>query len=218
MKLVSLSIVIVANGLQQWTRRRDIIFSTVASTLIIPHDKVWAEEETNSTAKTEKLVLAGSASIDLPTVWKLDGSSLTDPVLGSVTSSFNMHTKIVNSNSIAELGGRIDTFDLNLLDLKPPRARGDIVAARKRTDQNGIIYYDWDLAVSPLECPKEQQLVVTTCLPDEVALISAAVSNGKLFVFECAVTPPQWKNFAKALRTLRNSFLLLSPSSILSQQ
>lgn len=130
---------------------------------------------------------------------------MSDPILGDVAKSFAVHSSPCDIESIDQ-AGRIDTFRMAALGLEAGRERGDIVNARRRTDDSGRLFYEWDLAVSPLVCPKEQQLVVTTCLPDEVVLVSATVSRGSYVVYECAVSPPQWKNFAKALRDVRSSF------------
>lgn len=143
--------------------------------------------------------------VSVPGSWRETQGVLVDPILGDIAKSIDVHLVPCKQSSIADFG-KIDTFQLADLGLAPGRDRGDIVSARRRTDDNGRIYYEWDLAISPESCPREQQLVVTTCLPSEVALVSATVADGQLVVYECAVSPPQWKNFAKALRSVRSSF------------
>lgn len=156
-------------------------------------------------AKADVLEL-DPAVVSIPSVWRRDGDKLIDPVLGTITSDFKVHKTPSTVESIASF--QIDTFDLGKLGLKAPREKGDIVAARQRIEKNRV-YYDWDLAVAPETCPKSQQLVVTTCLPNEVALVSATIANGEFVVFEVGVTPTEWKNSATALRSLRSSFIVL---------
>jgi hypothetical protein len=37
-----------------------------------------------------------------------------------------------------------------------------------KTERDGVMYYEWDLAISPKECAKEQLLIQGLCFPDTV--------------------------------------------------
>jgi hypothetical protein len=43
----------------------------------------------------------------------------------------------------------------------------DLIGLRK-TSRNGRIFYEWDLALAPATCPREQQLIQGLCFPDTV--------------------------------------------------
>ena len=190
----------VVGGLEQGQSRRLFLRTAATTALFLPMVSGAADE-----SEFNEMNVEGGGRVKIPAVWKRENGALSDPVLGLVTSSVVAHSLPCAAGDVGALGGKIDTFDLKKLGLKAPRERGDIVSAHVRRE-NDLVFYDWDLAVAPETCPKSQQLVVTTCLPDEVALVSAVVKDGTLYVLECAVGPREWRNFAKALRTMRNSF------------
>ena len=44
----------------------------------------------------------------------------------------------------------------------------DVVGLKKET-RGGLLFYEWDLALSPKECGMEQTLVQGVCFPDKVS-------------------------------------------------
>ena len=88
------------------------------------------------------------------------------------------------------------------LGLEAELERADMVAAAKRT-VDGVLFYEYDLALSPLKCDRE---MATACLPNKVILLAMCVRDGKLHLLRVDADPVQWKRAGAALRLLRSSF------------
>ena len=153
-----------------------------------------------------KRVAYGPGTVEVPGTWKIDGESISESILGTITSSVRARSAATQAQSIDQFGN-IDKLDLTKLGLRGNRGNGDVVAAKRRTDGDRL-FYEWDLAVPPTNgCARsEQELIV--CPPVEVALISATVADGQLVVWECGVDQKQWKSYGKSLRAVRSSFRL----------
>ncbi|KAJ1452892.1 hypothetical protein M885DRAFT_525556 [Pelagophyceae sp. CCMP2097] len=154
--------------------------------------------------------LPGGGTVSMPESWDYSGQPgaplvVKDKAFGGVTDELVAERTPSTLSSIKDLG-KIDTFKMDALRLGTARERGDVLGARVRTDAGGVVYYEWDLIVAPLDCPESQQLTRTTCLPDEVVLVSACVQGGQLVVLHTVTSQTQWKSFGKALRTVRTSF------------
>ena len=64
------------------------------------------------------------------------------------------------------------------LQLEEDWKRADLVAAAVRK-ADGITFYDFDLALSPLKCDTQ---MATACLPSKILLLSCGVRDGKIHV------------------------------------
>ena len=153
-----------------------------------------------------KRVEYGPGTVEVPGTWKIEGETISESILGTITSSVRARSAATQAQSIDQFGN-IDKLDLTKLGLRGNRGNGDVVAAKKRKDGDRL-FYEWDLAVPPTNgCARsEQELIV--CPPVEVALVSATVADGQLVVWECGVDQRQWKSYGKSLRAVRSSFRL----------
>ena len=175
-----------------------------AATALITTKPAFADEEADVKPKR---VQYGPGTVEVPSTWKIDGESISESILGTITSSVRARSAATQAQSIDQFGN-IDKLDLTKLGLRGNRGNGDVVAAKRRTDAQDRLFYEWDLAVPPTNgCARsEQELIV--CPPVEVALISATVADGQLVVWECGVDQRQWKSYGKSLRAVRSSFRL----------
>jgi hypothetical protein len=157
-------------------------------------------------AEAPKRVRYGRGSVEMPGNWIINGETISETILGTITSSVRSQSAATAAQSIDQFGV-IDKLDLTKLGLLGNRGIGDVVKAKKRLDGDHL-FYEWDLAVPPTNgCPRsEQELIV--CPPVEVALVAATVADGNLVVWECGVDQRQWKSYGKSLRAVRSSFRL----------
>ena len=87
------------------------------------------------------------------------------------------------------------------LGLEKDLERADMVAAAKRT-VDGVLFYEYDLALSPLQCDRE---MATACLPIKVILLSMCVRDGKLHLVRLDADPVQWKRAGTRQEAARDS-------------
>ena len=174
-----------------------------AATALVATKPAFADDEAEVKPKR---VEYGPGTVEVPGTWKIDGETISESILGTITSSVRARSAATQAQSIDQFGN-IDKLDLTKLGLMGNRGKGDVVAAKRRKDGDRL-FYEWDLAVPPTNgCARsEQELIV--CPPVEVALISATVADGQLVVWECGVDQRQWKSYGKSLRAVRSSFRL----------
>lgn len=155
---------------------------------------------------------SGAASFSVPSTWVADrGSGVwSDPVLGDVADGMTIRETDTKLTAVTDLGklAEIPLTSLGFDDL----ARADLVSGAQRTGNDGSLFYDYDLALSPAVCAREQEIVPGACLPTKVVLLSAAVLRGRLCTLRMDVSPAQWKRAAGQLRTVRTSFNGAAPS------
>eukprot|EP00307_Rebecca_sp_RCC1486_P010118 CAMPEP_0119416752 /NCGR_PEP_ID=MMETSP1335-20130426/13987_1 /TAXON_ID=259385 /ORGANISM="Chrysoculter rhomboideus, Strain RCC1486" /LENGTH=184 /DNA_ID=CAMNT_0007441893 /DNA_START=1 /DNA_END=555 /DNA_ORIENTATION=+ len=160
-----------------------------------------AAEDSPSTRQIGSGVLSAS----VPSAWVEDRSSgvWNDPVLGVVADKITISEVATSFASVDELGklAEIPMSAFGFEDL----ARADLVSGQKRTS-NGAIFFDYDLALSPAVCAREDEIVPGACLPTKVVLISAGVSDGRMCTLRVDANPAEWKRASGQLRTLRSSF------------
>ena len=157
---------------------------------------------------------ANACSYRVPGVWQaptLDGGSgpWLDTVNGPVAES------IVATTTSTELASLDDLGDIALVKLSKlgfdDLARADLVAAVRRqgddsAGKGGTPYFDYDLALSPATCEREQMIIPGSCLPTRVVLLSCSVRDGKLHTLRIDVSPSQWRLAGTTLRNVRSSF------------
>ena len=143
-----------------------------AATALITTKPAFADEEADVKPKR---VQYGPGTVEVPGTWRIDGESISESILGTITTSVRARSAATQAQSIDQFGA-IDKLDLTKLGLRGNRGNGDVVAAKRRTDGDRL-FYEWDLAVPPLNgCARsEQELIV--CPPVEVALISVRQSR-----------------------------------------
>jgi len=204
--------------------------SAAFSASMMSAQQVWAEEEDDeinpnlpvfdadgrvvSTAdgntKAEVLLkpvdLGEGASYMVPTIWKevRGGTGWDDPVGGPQVQEVKLFTSAAAVDDISKLG-RIEYVKLKNLPVPEELYAADVVGLKKET-RNGMLFYEWDLALSPKECGMQQTLVQGVCFPDKVVLLSACVSNGKFYVLQVTSNEQQWKLGSKAIKALRKTF------------
>eukprot|EP00594_Rhizosolenia_setigera_P009838 CAMPEP_0178956314 /NCGR_PEP_ID=MMETSP0789-20121207/10164_1 /TAXON_ID=3005 /ORGANISM="Rhizosolenia setigera, Strain CCMP 1694" /LENGTH=246 /DNA_ID=CAMNT_0020638187 /DNA_START=398 /DNA_END=1138 /DNA_ORIENTATION=+ len=101
------------------------------------------------------------------------------------------------------------TFSSSELDLQ----KADLVSAGKKIDkENDITYWQFDLAVAPITCEKRQKedLGLGFCPYDYIVLISAAIYNEKLYVFQLECDRQQWKRVNADVKRVRSSFQIVA--------
>jgi len=193
-----------------------------AALVLAPHQPARAEEDEvddrydeDGVLKSSKALkgevvfqtvpLDGGSSYQVPEGWKTGTTDAwLDPVGGSQVQSVTLYTADATVADITALG-KIEYLPLTKLPVPKDVTTADMIALVK-TERDGVMYYEWDLAISPKVCAQEQLLIQGLCFPDTVVLLSAAVKNGKLSVMEVRSTEAQWKLGSKAIRSLRKSF------------
>lgn len=146
----------------------------------------------------------GPASVQRLAAWKVaENGGWVDPTLGSATDKIEMRTIDTTKATIKDLGKPEYLDYVKVLELEPDLKRADLVAAAVRPQADGILFYDFDLALPAKKCTAD---LATACLPSLVVLISCGVRDGKIHVMRTDADPAQWKRSGRALRLLRSSF------------
>jgi len=82
----------------------------------------------------------------------------------------------------------------------------DLIGGRTKT-QDGIKYYEFDMAVAPKSCgDSKENLGLGFCPFDEIYLISSTVFDDRLYVFAVKSTKDEWKRANSDIRRVRSSF------------
>jgi len=154
-------------------------------------------------------IRSGSASVRILANWREgNDGSLTDPVQGSAASALRFSASQTAFKKISDLGRAEQLVVQRDLGLPKDLVRADMVAAARRV-QDGTEYYDYDLALPAAKCVAE---LATACLPSMVTLLSCCVKDGQLHVLQVDANPDEWRRAGKALKNLRSTFSVASPS------
>jgi hypothetical protein len=147
------------------------------------------------------------ASVQRPASWVAtpDGG-LSDPVIGSVASSLRFSARPTQLRSIADAGRPEELELVSALGLEAGLARSDLIAAARR-EADGIVYYEFDLALPAAKCSAE---LAGACLPTLVVLLGVAVRDGQLHLVRIDASPAEWRRAGRALKALRSSFAISS--------
>lgn len=165
----------------------------------------------DASAPAFRTIGSGACSYRVPGIWREPTASgpWVDIVNGPVAET------IVATTASTELKSLDDLGDISLVKLSAlgfdDLARADLVAAVRRqggdsAGESGTPYFDYDLALSPATCEREQMIVPGSCLPTRVVLLSCSVREGKLHTLRIDVSPSQWRLAGTTLRNVRNSF------------
>jgi len=158
----------------------------------------------------------GAARYTVPGIWAepvapLAGSQpgpWMDSVNGPVADRIEVSATPTNLISLDDLGeiSRVPLSKLGFDGLE----RADLVAAvRRQGSGDGVSaspYFDYDLALSPATCERDQEIVSGSCLPTRVVLLSCTVRSGKLHALRVDASPAQWRKAGTTLRDVRRSF------------
>lgn len=88
--------------------------------------------------------------------------------------------------------------------------KADLVAGKKE-EKNGVLYWNFDLAVAPLTCAgerKKEDLGLGFCPYDYIVLLSAAIVNDRMYVFQLECDRDQWRRSNADLKRVRQSFVV----------
>ena len=118
-------------ALQKWRTRGK------RTTALIATKPAFADEEADVKPKR---VQYGPGTVEDPGTWKIDGESISESILGTITTSPRARSAATQAQSIDQFGN-IDKLDLTKLGLRGNRGNGDVVAARAG---------DWDGRRPPL--------------------------------------------------------------------
>jgi hypothetical protein len=161
-------------------------------------------------------VRGSNSSFMVPDVWKEPTVDLAgtkpgpwiDTVNGPIAESIAVSTCPTDLTSLDQLG-QVSALPLKRIGFDD-LARADLVAAVRRQGSgdgvNETPYFDYDLAVSPQSCARDQEIVPGACLPTRVVLLSCAVRAGQLHALRIEVSPDQWRKAGTTLRNVRSSF------------
>lgn len=160
-------------------------------------------------------VQEGRAQYTVPGVWLrpappaagVGPSPWMDSMNGPVADTIGVTATPTALSSLDALGeiSRVPLTKLGFDDL----AKADLVAAvRRQVDKDSPPYFDYDLAISPATCARDQEIVMGSCLPTRVVLLSCTVLDGKLHVLRINASPAQWRKAGTTLRDVRKSFVV----------
>jgi hypothetical protein len=65
----------------------------------------------------------------------------------------------------------------------------DMIALAKM-ERDGVIYYEWDLAISPKVCAQDQLLIQGLCFPDTVRTFPSLQRHLPATTVVCEIRPP----------------------------
>ena len=83
----------------------------------------------------------------------------------------------------------------------------DIVSGKKR-EENGIKYFEFDLAIAPPTCVgnDKENLGLGFCSYDSIVLLSAAIVQDSMYIFALECVKDEWKRSNSDLKLIRSSF------------
>mmetsp|Transcript_31326 Transcript_31326/g.63554 ORF Transcript_31326/g.63554 Transcript_31326/m.63554 type:complete len:252 (+) Transcript_31326:79-834(+) len=174
-------------------------------------DAVSLEEASQSSSTTYN---DGVASFRTSSAWdRTPTGGFKDRFKGEdCVSMVAASSKPTALTTIEDLGKIERTDAAEVLGL-PELKRADLVAASVRRAPDGNVYYSWDLALAPKECPPGDEFGgALGCSYDRIFLVSATVVKGKLHTLFMQAKAQEWKGHGLALRKLRDSFTVLPVS------
>ncbi|KAJ1617305.1 hypothetical protein T492DRAFT_1100843 [Pavlovales sp. CCMP2436] len=158
-----------------------------------------------------RTVADGRAAFTVPGLWAAPGATprpwLDGPLARPVADEITVTARETTLTSLDDLGdvSYAPLAKLGFTDL----ARADLVAAVRRvTISDDGPYFDFDLAISPSDCAKDQQILPGSCLPTQVVLLSLHVRDGTLYALRVNASPAQWRQAGTTLRQVRKSFIV----------
>eukprot|EP00587_Corethron_hystrix_P008017 CAMPEP_0113313824 /NCGR_PEP_ID=MMETSP0010_2-20120614/10101_1 /TAXON_ID=216773 ORGANISM="Corethron hystrix, Strain 308" /NCGR_SAMPLE_ID=MMETSP0010_2 /ASSEMBLY_ACC=CAM_ASM_000155 /LENGTH=336 /DNA_ID=CAMNT_0000169929 /DNA_START=83 /DNA_END=1093 /DNA_ORIENTATION=+ /assembly_acc=CAM_ASM_000155 len=159
---------------------------------------------------------AGTIShYDIPSRWKMPG--YIDVSLDGSEETFvacdGMEVFVSSSGNNAELVKRLEKAGkigvAVALGLEGAYKDADVVGAKKRKgEEDGMTYYDFDLAIAPKNCAERDpnNLGLGFCPYESIALLSAVAFSNQMYIFRTVCGPAQWKRSNSDLKKSRQSF------------
>ena len=94
-----------------------------------------------------------------------------------------------------------------LPEYNPSILKADLISGR-RSNRDGITYYEYDLAVAPASCASgsKEDLGLGFCPYDSIVLLSAAVVDGRMYGIMVECDRDEWKKGNADLKRVRSSF------------
>ena len=165
-------------------------------------------------------------SYELPEKWG-------DASTGYLDKSEGVNAKSADRITVFQLAGpaEIKTLDKastigvakalgieTLPQYNPSILKADLVSGR-RSNREGIAYYEYDLAVAPASCVSGQKedLGLGFCPYDSIVLLSAAVVDGRMYGIMVECDRDEWKKGNADLKRVRSSFQVDSELELLEK-
>lgn len=156
------------------------------------------------------------ASYNLPSLWKDNYMVLyPDGIEARACEEINIFQKAdtatvkeLEKASLVGVGRTLGLTDRRFLS-------ADIIGGRKRQDDEGVIYFEFDIAVAPSSCAgnDKENLGLGFCSYDSIALLSATVLDGRMYVFSLECNKDEWKRSNSDLKLVRSSLKFKQQSS-----
>ena len=169
---------------------------------------------------------AVKVSYELPEKWG-------DASTGYLDKSEGVNAKSADRITIFQLAGPAEVKTLDkastigvakalgietLPEYNPSILKADLISGR-RTNRDGITYYEYDLAVAPASCASgsKEDLGLGFCPYDSIVLLSAAVVDGRMYGIMVECDRDEWKKGNADLKRVRSSFRVDAELELLSR-
>jgi len=163
---------------------------------------------------------SGDAVFDVPAVWI---KTAEDKEAGTFAFSNPVSGKVLDLITVREYEapeGIRSTKDVGKIEKlgtgkKAREAFGttkevdfaDMVSAAVRKGREaGVVFYDFDFAIAPKTCTRENEMLTGSCMYTKIILLSCCVKKGNIYVLEIVASDEEWKKNGPTLRSLRDSF------------
>ena len=124
MRLAALAVACCHANALRLTRRA---IAPAAAVTLVATKPAFADDEAEVKPKR---VEYGPGTVEVPGTWKIEGETISESILGTITSSVRARSASTQAQSIDQFGN-IDKLDLTKLGLRGNRGNGDVVAAKR---------------------------------------------------------------------------------------
>ena len=169
---------------------------------------------------------AVKVSYELPEKWG-------DASTGYIDKSEGVNAKSADRITVFQLAGPAEVKTLDrattigvakalgiqtLPEYNPSILKADLISGR-RSNRDGITYYEYDLAVAPASCASgsKEDLGLGFCPYDSIVLLSAAVVDGRMYGIMVECDRDEWKKGNADLKRVRSSFRVDSELELLNK-
>lgn len=165
-------------------------------------------------------------SYDLPEKWG-------EPSTGYLDKSEGVNAKSADAITVFQLAGPAEVKTLDkastvgvakalgietLPSYNPSIIKADLISGRRST-RDGIVYYEFDVAVAPAKCApgSKEDLGLGFCPYDSIILLGAAVVDGRMYGIMLECDRDEWKKGNADLKRVRSSFRVESELDMLEK-
>jgi len=165
-------------------------------------------------------------SYDLPEKWG-------DPSTGYLDKSEGVNARSADAITVFQLAGPAEVKTLDrastvgvakalgietLPAYNPNIVKADLISGRRST-RDGIVYYEFDMAVAPPRCSSgsKEDLGLGFCPYDSIVLLGAAVVDGRMYGIMVECDRDEWKKGNADLKRVRSSFRVESELEMLQK-